>query len=59
MKPKLVILTHFGMKMLNVRSVEARRVDNVTGIKTIAAQDGARLNISNILKKSQSTLNTF
>jgi len=58
-KPKLVILTHFGMKMLNLRSAEARRVENETGIKTIAAQDGARLNISNILKKSQSTLNTF
>ncbi len=58
-KPKLVILTHFGMKMLKVRSAEARRVENETGIKTIAAMDGTRLNISNIFKKTQKTLNTF
>ncbi|MFQ5887890.1 MAG: MBL fold metallo-hydrolase [Candidatus Hydrothermarchaeales archaeon] len=58
-KPKLVILTHFGMKMLKLRSSEARRVENETGIRTMAANDGIRLNIRNILKKSQSTLNTF
>ena len=49
-KPKLVILTHFGMKMFDQRSAEARRVENETGIKTIAAFDGTRLNIQNILK---------
>ncbi|MFQ5976158.1 MAG: MBL fold metallo-hydrolase [Candidatus Hydrothermarchaeales archaeon] len=58
-KPKLVILTHFGMKMLKTKSAEARRVEKETGIRTMAATDGIRLNIHNILKKSQSKLDTF
>ncbi len=49
-KPKLVLLTHFGMKMLDIRAAEAKRVENETGIRTIAAFDGVRHNLSQILK---------
>ncbi|HLC97741.1 MAG TPA: MBL fold metallo-hydrolase [Candidatus Nanoarchaeia archaeon] len=40
-KPKLVILTHFGMEMLKADPfLEARDVQRITGVQTIAAKDG-------------------
>ncbi len=40
-KPELVILTHFGMKMIRRGPAEeARRTENTTGVETIAAWDG-------------------
>jgi ribonuclease BN (tRNA processing enzyme) len=40
-RPKLAILTHFGMEMLKADPlVEAREVQRITGVQTIAAQDG-------------------
>lgn len=40
-KPRLAILTHFGMEMLKADPmVEAREIQRLTGIQTIAAYDG-------------------
>lgn len=40
-RPKLAILTHFGLEMLRADPIqEAREVQRVTGIQTIAAKDG-------------------
>ncbi|MBU0460239.1 MAG: MBL fold metallo-hydrolase [Nanoarchaeota archaeon] len=40
-RPKLAILTHFGLEMLKADPlVEAREVQRITGIQTIAARDG-------------------
>jgi ribonuclease BN (tRNA processing enzyme) len=40
-RPKLAILTHFGLDMLKADPLqEAREVQRITGIQTIAAQDG-------------------
>ncbi len=40
-KPKLAVLTHFGMQMLKADPiVQAREIQRSTGIQTIAARDG-------------------
>jgi len=40
-RPKLAILTHFGLEMLKADPlVEAREVQRITGVQTIAAKDG-------------------
>ncbi|MBU0470050.1 MAG: MBL fold metallo-hydrolase [Nanoarchaeota archaeon] len=40
-RPKLAILTHFGLDMLKADPLqEAREVQRITGIQTIAARDG-------------------
>ena len=40
-RPKLVILTHFGLEMLRADPLqEAREIQRITGIQTIAAKDG-------------------
>ena len=45
-KPKLAIMTHFGFKMLNSNPVnEAKKVMRKTGVKTIAAFDGLKIDI--------------
>jgi len=45
-KPKLAILQHFGIKMLNgVAEREAGWITRETGVKTIAARDGLVLNL--------------
>src|SRR3989338_11546327 len=39
--PKLAVLTHFGLEMLKADPLlEAREVQSLTGVQTIAAQDG-------------------
>ncbi len=40
-RPKVAILTHFGMDMLRADPInEARMIQRVTGVQTIAAKDG-------------------
>ncbi len=40
-RPKVAILTHFGLEMLKADPLqEAREVQRITGIQTIAARDG-------------------
>jgi len=40
-RPKLAILTHFGLEMLKADPLqEAREVQRITGVQTIAAKDG-------------------
>lgn len=40
-RPRLAILTHFGLEMLKADPlVEAREIQRITGVQTIAAQDG-------------------
>ncbi|MEE9134246.1 MAG: MBL fold metallo-hydrolase, partial [Nitrososphaerales archaeon] len=46
-RPEKVLLTHFGTKMISAPPEnEARRFENLTGIKTIAARDSMILNLS-------------
>ncbi len=43
-KPKVAIITHFSMEMLKADPIqEAREIQRVTGIQTIAAQDGMKI----------------
>ena len=40
-RPKLAVLTHFGLEMLKADPIqEAREVQRITGVQTIAAKDG-------------------
>lgn len=49
-KPKLAILTHFGMTMIRARPWElAEKLSSELGIKVIAASDGMNLDLSSIL----------
>lgn len=58
-KPKLAIMTHLGMKfiMQNPES-EAKRITKETGIKTLAARDGMRIDLEDYVTK-QPTLDQF
>ena len=43
-RPKLAIMTHFGLEMLKADPLnEARRVQRITGVHTIAARDGLNI----------------
>ena len=45
-KPKVAVLTHFGMKMLNANpSLEAAYIQNSTQVRTIAATNGMVISI--------------
>ncbi len=40
-RPKIAVLTHFGVEMLKADPLqEARRIQKITGVQTIAAKDG-------------------
>lgn len=57
--PKIAIMTHFGMKMVfNDAKKEAKRVTDSTGVKTVAAYDGLKLDLDPFTRK-QKTLNDF
>ena len=60
-KPKLAIITHFGVKMLAADPLnEARYIQKETGMQVIAAKDGMKINpasYSAMLK--QKTLNLY
>ncbi len=46
-RPKVAVLTHFGMKMLNANpQIEATYIQNSTGVRTIAAANGMILSFS-------------
>ncbi len=46
MRPRLAILTHFGMTMLKAKPWEvARKVSEHTGVETIAASDGRKIDL--------------
>jgi len=48
---KAVVLTHFGMRMLQAKPRElAERLSEETGVKVIAARDGMALEIDKIMK---------
>ena len=59
--PKLCVITHFGTKMIAADSVqEARRIQQVTGIETVAANDGTVIDPAVYSAiASQKTLATF
>jgi ribonuclease BN (tRNA processing enzyme) len=43
-RPRLAILTHFGLEMLKADPLdEARQIQKITGIQTIAARDGLKI----------------
>lgn len=47
MRPKLSVLTHFGMTMLRARPwVVARNIGQATGCQVVAAADGQRLDLA-------------
>jgi len=49
-KPRVAIITHFGMKVLKEDPTnEARILQQKTGVRVIAAKDGLRLKINEIL----------
>ncbi|MBN2458329.1 MBL fold metallo-hydrolase [Candidatus Woesearchaeota archaeon] len=60
-RPKLAIITHFGVKMLETDIInEARQIQHKTGVQTIAAKDGMVLNpLSYSVNLRQKTLNLF
>jgi ribonuclease BN (tRNA processing enzyme) len=48
-KPKQLILTHFGVRMINVGpEKEASRVQEESGVHTIAAEDGMTILLSEL-----------
>lgn len=49
--PGCVVLTHFGMRMLNAGpEAEAEFLERRTGVPTIAARDGMRVTLSDIIE---------
>jgi phosphoribosyl 1,2-cyclic phosphodiesterase len=49
LRPKVTILTHFGMKMLKARPHElAMRLSEETGCRVVAASDGMRFDLTGI-----------
>lgn len=52
-KPKLAIITHFGLEMLKTDPIiEAREIQKQTGVQTIAAKDGLVISPENYSAKS-------
>lgn len=48
-KPELAVITHFGMQMLNASpDLEAKRIENLTGIRTIAAKDFMQIDLESL-----------
>ena len=47
-EPELVIIQHFGMKMIGKTDAEAKSIEDATGIKTVAARDGMEFDVSEI-----------
>jgi phosphoribosyl 1,2-cyclic phosphodiesterase len=58
-KPKLAVMTHLGMKfIMESPEREAQRVTKNTGIQTLAARDGMRIDLDDFVSK-QPTLDQF
>ncbi len=50
-RPRCAVLTHFGMRMLNAGpEVEAEYLEAETGILTVAARDGMRVILSDVIE---------
>ncbi len=50
-KPKLLVLHHFGAKMLQARPMyEAREIQTRTGIRTMASDDGMKIELSGLTR---------
>jgi phosphoribosyl 1,2-cyclic phosphodiesterase len=48
-KPKVAILTHFGMTMWRAKPWEvARRLSEETGVRVIAARDGMKFDLAEL-----------
>ncbi|HIK00873.1 TPA: MBL fold metallo-hydrolase [archaeon] len=60
-KPKLAILTHLGMKMITGSPIsEAQSIERETGVVTLAAEDGMKVNIEESLTQiQQASLKSF
>jgi len=60
-KPELVVLTHFGAKMLSSDPLsQARLVHKETGVQVVAAKDGLRIApTQHDIKRKQKTLDAF
>ncbi|HOI18753.1 MAG TPA: MBL fold metallo-hydrolase [Candidatus Woesearchaeota archaeon] len=60
-RPSILLLTHFGIKMINANIIsQARLIKQETGVETIAAKDGFLLEpLSYGLKGTQKTLSHF
>ena len=57
--PKLAIMTHLGMKLImNHPEQEAERISENTGIRTISARDGMKIDLDDFRQKQQ-TLDEF
>jgi phosphoribosyl 1,2-cyclic phosphodiesterase len=51
-RAKTIVLTHFGMRMLQAKPWEvAERLSQETGVKVIAARDGMTLDIDEVIKE--------
>jgi hypothetical protein len=51
-KPKLALITHFGMTMIKAKPWEiAESLSKKTGVKVIAAGDGMEIDLDNLDKK--------
>jgi phosphoribosyl 1,2-cyclic phosphodiesterase len=58
-KPKLAVMTHLGMKfIMESPEREAQRITKNTGIQTLAARDGMRIDLDDFVSK-QPTLDQF
>jgi phosphoribosyl 1,2-cyclic phosphodiesterase len=64
-KPEMAVLTHFGMQMIfKGPALEAKHIQEKTGIPTIAGQDGMHITIGEKIqiqtpKRGQQSLNEF
>ena len=57
-RPKLCLLTHFGMTMIKAKPwVIAQQLSERTGIDTIAASDGMTLDLASFHQKEPETSN--
>ncbi len=58
-QPKLAIMTHFGLEMINTNPLkEAKKITKQTGIKTLAAYDGMKIDV-NFKNPKYSKINYF
>ena len=60
-KPKLAILYHIGIKLINAGlQNEVQRIKQESGVDTIAAEDGLKVNVEDVLSKfTQTSLGKF
>jgi phosphoribosyl 1,2-cyclic phosphodiesterase len=64
-RPEQAVLTHFGMQMIfKGPASEAKLIEEETGVPTVAASDGMRINFGETIimqagRKTQQGLNKF